>query len=119
MTTTTEEVMSILPIALMPQIILSGILSAITSPFIETLSYGTFGRWGTEGLARIQDFDKKKEDLMFMGENHQIHNNLYGDDSLMALFKSIEGNLAILFAIKIAMIIMIVAKLLSADSKRS
>ena len=119
MSTTTEEVMSILPIALMPQIILSGILSKITSPFIEGLSYFTFGRWGTEGLARIQDHEKETKDFIFLGENHQIHVNLYGDDSLMKLFKSFEGNIAILFSIKIAMIVLIVAKLLSADSKRS
>ncbi len=120
MTTTTEEVMSILPIALMPQIILSGILSKITSPFIEGLSYFTFGRWGTEGLARIQDMDKEDKDLMFMAENHQIKDNLYGaGDDLLKFFNTLEGNLSILLALKIMMVVLIVTKLVSADSKRS
>jgi ABC-type transport system involved in multi-copper enzyme maturation permease subunit len=120
MTTTTEEVMSILPIALMPQIILSGILSKITSPFIEGLSYFTFGRWGTEGLARIQDMDRGDKDLMFMGDNHQIKDNLYGaGDDLLKLFDTLKGNLSILLALKIMMVVLIVAKLISADSKRS
>ncbi len=56
LTQTTEEVMSLLPIALMPQIILSGVLQPIESTVTMFLSYLTIGRWGTELLARVQDF---------------------------------------------------------------
>ncbi|NDE60777.1 MAG: FHA domain-containing protein [Cyclobacteriaceae bacterium] len=55
LTQTTEEVMSLLPIALMPQIILSGILQPLESYITMFLSYFTIGRWGTELLARVQD----------------------------------------------------------------
>jgi hypothetical protein len=47
--------MSLLPIALMPQIILSGILQPLESYITMFLSYFTIGRWGTELLARVQD----------------------------------------------------------------
>ncbi|MDD5571745.1 MAG: ATP-binding cassette domain-containing protein, partial [Bacteroidales bacterium] len=50
-----EKVMSMVPIALMPQIILAGVIVKINNPVKEVLSYFTLGRWGTEGTARIQD----------------------------------------------------------------
>ncbi len=52
---TTEKVMTIVPIALMPQIMLAGVITRIDNWVVEFLSFLTFGRWGTEGLARIQD----------------------------------------------------------------
>ncbi len=51
----TEQVMSIVPIALMPQIMLAGVVTRMDNVYKEILSYCTLGRWGTEGLARIQD----------------------------------------------------------------
>ena len=51
----TEKVMSIVPISLIPQIMLAGIVAKITNPFVEILSYFTLSRWGTEGLSIIQN----------------------------------------------------------------
>ncbi|PTM04334.1 MAG: hypothetical protein DA405_07665 [Bacteroidetes bacterium] len=51
----TEKVMTVVPIALMPQIMLAGVITRIDNYGMEILSFLTFGRWGTEGLARIQD----------------------------------------------------------------
>jgi ABC-type multidrug transport system ATPase subunit len=51
---TTEKVMTIIPLALLPQIMLAGIVVPIKSIFVELLSYLTFSRWGTEGAAIIQ-----------------------------------------------------------------
>ena len=51
---TTEQVMSIIPIMLIPQIIFAGVVSEIDSKPKEALSYFMYGRWGTEGLSRIQ-----------------------------------------------------------------
>jgi len=56
----TEEVMSMLPIALMPQIILAGVLQPFTSNTTLYLSYLTIGRWGTELVARVQDYGRGK-----------------------------------------------------------
>lgn len=52
---TTEKVMTVVPIALMPQIMLAGVMTKIDKIPIELVSFFTLGRWGTEGLARIQD----------------------------------------------------------------
>lgn len=51
----TEKVMTVVPIALMPQIMLAGVMTRIDNTFVEILSFLTLGRWGTEGFARIQD----------------------------------------------------------------
>lgn len=51
----TEKVMTVVPIALMPQIMLAGVMTKINNVFVEILSFFTLGRWGTEGFARLQD----------------------------------------------------------------
>ena len=52
---TSEKVMTLVPIALIPQIMLAGIVSKIENQFVEILSYVTLSRWGTEGFSIIQD----------------------------------------------------------------
>jgi hypothetical protein len=52
---TTEKVMSIVPISLIPQIMLAGIITRITNEFVEFLSYLTLSRWGTEGFSILQE----------------------------------------------------------------
>tara|TARA_R110002073_G_scaffold279026_1_gene443144 strand:- start:431179 stop:433527 length:2349 start_codon:yes stop_codon:yes gene_type:complete len=52
---TTEKVMTVVPIALMPQIMLAGVMTRIDNTLVEILSFTTLGRWGTEGFSRIQD----------------------------------------------------------------
>ncbi|GAA3614872.1 FHA domain-containing protein [Flavivirga amylovorans] len=51
----TEKVMTVVPITLMPQIMLAGVMTKIDNVLVEILSFTTLGRWGTEGFARIQD----------------------------------------------------------------
>jgi hypothetical protein len=53
--TTSEKVMTLVPIALIPQIMLSGILAKITHPFVEVLSYFILSRWGNEGFCNVQE----------------------------------------------------------------
>lgn len=50
-----EKVMSFVPIALMPQIMLAGVVTKLDDKVIEGISYFTLGRWGTEGFATMQD----------------------------------------------------------------
>src|SRR5690606_11860566 len=52
---TTEKVMTVVPIALMPQIMLAGVITKIDNVLVEFLSFFMLGRWGTEGFARMQD----------------------------------------------------------------
>tara|TARA_B110000238_G_C16136051_1_gene443760 strand:+ start:894 stop:3155 length:2262 start_codon:yes stop_codon:yes gene_type:complete len=51
---TTESVMSFVPLVLLPQIMLAGIIAKIDTIGIEVLSYFTISRWGTEGFAILQ-----------------------------------------------------------------
>ncbi len=53
---TAEKVMTVVPITLLPQIMLSGVITSLNSGFKDLLSYFTLGRWGTEALSRIQQF---------------------------------------------------------------
>lgn len=71
----TEEVMTILPVALMPQILLGGVVAPLENKFSSFLSYFTFGRWGTEALGRVQDEGREG---VFMD---LLHRNLYTDDA--------------------------------------
>lgn len=57
----TEKVMTVVPIALIPQIMLAGVVASIDNPIKEGLSYLTLGRWGTEGLCRLQDAHTDKD----------------------------------------------------------
>ncbi len=52
---TTERVMTILPLVLLPQIMLSGIIEKINNQIIEALSFLALSKWGTLGLTKIQD----------------------------------------------------------------
>lgn len=56
-----EKVMTFIPIILIPQIIFSGVIADIDTKDKEIFSYTMFGRWGTEGLARIQNDFKDYE----------------------------------------------------------
>jgi ABC-type multidrug transport system ATPase subunit/pSer/pThr/pTyr-binding forkhead associated (FHA) protein len=51
---TTEKVLTMVPVALLPQIMLAGVVQQITNINVDVLSYFTLGRWGTEGLIRLQ-----------------------------------------------------------------
>jgi ABC-type multidrug transport system permease subunit len=51
---TVEKVMTFVPIVLIPQIMLAGLIAKITNKLVEFLSYFTISRWGTEGFSIIQ-----------------------------------------------------------------
>jgi len=51
---TTEKVMTLIPVILIPQIMLAGSIAKITSWGVEAASWLTLARWGTEGLHIIQ-----------------------------------------------------------------
>ena len=89
---TSEKVMSIVPISLIPQIMLAGIITRITNEFVEILSYLTLSRWGTEGFSIIQervytdivplrtDTDKTTNAINQLKLNfNDLYEDLYGD----------------------------------------
>ena len=50
---TTEKAMTIVPLILIPQIMLAGLIAKVSSPLVEVLSYLTLSRWGVEGFNDI------------------------------------------------------------------
>jgi ABC-type multidrug transport system ATPase subunit/pSer/pThr/pTyr-binding forkhead associated (FHA) protein/ABC-type multidrug transport system permease subunit len=67
---TTEKVMTLVPIALIPQIMLAGIVAKISSPFVEILSYLTLSRWGNEGFCNVQQNVKIEVPVVQLSQNN-------------------------------------------------
>lgn len=88
----TEAVMTMLPVALIPQIILAGIVQPLETKFTELLSYVSLGRWGTEGIARIQDRMESLENAPF---KQIVEHNLYPNSTEMEV-ASVTGNTMVL-----------------------
>jgi ABC transport system ATP-binding/permease protein len=112
-TGTTEEVMSVLPIALMPQIILSGILQPISSGLTMFLSYFTIGRWGTELLVRIQDMDM--DDQPFL---EALQSFLYPEEVDLLPTDSIQANLVALGILFMVMLLTVVGIIWNRNSSK-
>jgi ABC-type transport system involved in multi-copper enzyme maturation permease subunit len=112
-TKTSEEVMSLLPIALMPQIILSGILQPLNSSLTMFLSYFTIGRWGTELLVRIQDLGQ--EDQLFL---ETLRGFLYPENISVFNSDSQEANLLAFGILFVGMFITVVAVIQSRNASR-
>ena len=138
----TEKVMTVVPITLMPQIILAGVMTKIDTLFVEILSFFTLGRWGTEGFSRIQDryFEKKGiaiESVLipdFRGnpatandcnclagsavEQLDLYNqNLVDSGTLIgSIFDGLAANLLIITALNIGMYVLIFYSLKRRDS---
>jgi hypothetical protein len=59
----TEKVMAVVPITLIPQIMLSGLIAKINVFAVEILSYFTISRWGNE-LLNINQKEVKIESMI-------------------------------------------------------
>jgi len=94
----TEEVMTVLPVALMPQILLGGVVAPLENNFSAFLSYFTFGRWGTEGLGRIQDSGREST---FM---QTLRSRLYPEGS-DTWFDQLNANICMISALDFMLII--------------
>ena len=141
--TSTEKVMTVVPITLMPQILLAGVMTKIDSVLVEILSFTTLGRWGTEGLARIQDaaYSENGTSESILGPAPLILNNpapvnecncqpigalnrldLYNEklidqgDLIGSIFNSFEANLLIVTFINALVYILIYYSLKNKDS---
>ena len=141
--TSTEKVMTVVPITLMPQILLAGVMTKIDSVFVEILSFTTLGRWGTEGLARIQDsaYSENGTTESILGPAPLVLNNpaagnecncqpieassrldLYNEklidqgDLIGSIFNSFEANLLVVTFINLLVYILIYYSLKRKDS---
>ena len=93
----TEAVMTMLPVALIPQIVLAGIVHPLENSLTQFLSYFTLGRWGTEGITRIQDRMIQSDVMPFLSS---IENNLYTEGKTLVV-ASISGNSIVLLLLSI------------------
>ena len=128
---TTEQVMTIVPIVLMPQIMLAGMITKIDNTFIEIMSFCTLGRWGTEVLGRVQDAAAgdptgveslldKKPSLSDPGTLELFRSNAYNRLSLYdpkveelvgGAFDSMQANVLWMLGLSLVMYLMIYGSL--------
>jgi ABC-type multidrug transport system ATPase subunit/ABC-type multidrug transport system permease subunit len=73
----TEKVMSIIPVILIPQIMLAGVVVKIKFVFVELLSYLTLSRWGTSGFAKIQENIAIPKPIVKPGTGKFLSNGLF------------------------------------------
>jgi ABC-type multidrug transport system ATPase subunit/pSer/pThr/pTyr-binding forkhead associated (FHA) protein len=88
----TEKVMSIVPIAVIPQIMLAGIIAKIPNVMVEFLSYFTFSRWGTEGFDHIQREIVEPMPKIDPSQNPEEAPKIVQQDSLIDAYKQLETN---------------------------
>jgi ABC-type multidrug transport system ATPase subunit/pSer/pThr/pTyr-binding forkhead associated (FHA) protein len=90
----TEKVMTVVPLLIIPQVMLSGIITQVQSKFVEILSYAILGRWGTEALLDIQG--EVYDTLTGLPVHTML--GLRGNAELYNLFDSLGGNLFMIVA---------------------
>ncbi|MFZ4542431.1 MAG: hypothetical protein ACOYOA_00135 [Saprospiraceae bacterium] len=74
-------------------------MSPLQGKFTELLSHVTFGRWGTEGLCRIQDFNHKG---LFQ---QQLDLKIYNNKDLNHAIPSFEMNIMAVLFLDVVMIL--------------
>lgn len=104
---TTEAVMTMLPVVLIPQIVLAGIIHPLENKTTELLSYFSLGRWGTEGIARIQDKSSTLDNPPFL---MILENNLYQNNEVIQV-ASLNGNALVLLLLSFMFLIVTYFKL--------
>ncbi len=87
-----EKVMSIVPIAVIPQIMLAGVVATIPNAAVEFISYFTFSRWGTEGFDHIQDKIVEKMPRITPAANPGDTLIIDHHDSLIRAYPHLENN---------------------------
>lgn len=73
---TNEQVMTLIPIILIPQILLSGVLDKVEGP-TEVMSRATISRWGTESFAHLAGEISTLEDTACRVKEHYFYRGFY------------------------------------------
>ncbi|MBX7243120.1 MAG: FHA domain-containing protein [Bacteroidia bacterium] len=73
---TNEQVMTLIPIILIPQILLSGVLDKVEGP-TEVMSRITISRWGTESFAHLAGEIPTPEDTACRVKEHYFYQGFY------------------------------------------
>ena len=125
---TTEKVMTVVPIILMPQIMLAGVMTKINTTLVEVLSFFTLGRWGTEGFSRLQDeastdaksviVDKLKEVSIPAMERLNLYDKMLTNNGILigGIFDGFKQNIFAITLLNILFYILIYYALKKKDS---
>ena len=104
---TSEKVLAVVPIVLIPQIMLAGLVAKIGSKTVEFVSYMTFTRWGIEGFGNIQGdivtdnpLNKTADAVEFLKNNfHESYSDHFNSSGTLSL-----DFMAILFLVSLMFI---------------
>ena len=104
---TSEKVLAVVPIVLIPQIMLAGLVAKIGSKTVEFVSYMTFTRWGIEGFGNIQGdivtdnpLNKTADAVEFLKNNfHESYSDHFNSSGKLSL-----DFMAILFLVSLMFI---------------
>ena len=103
---TSEKVLAVVPIVLIPQIMLAGLVAKIGSKTVEFVSYLTFTRWGIEGFGNIQGdivtenpLNKTADAVDFLKQNfHESYSDHFNSSGTLSLdFMAIFCLVSIMF----------------------
>ena len=90
---TSEKVLAVVPIVLIPQIMLAGLVAKIGSKTVEFISYLTFTRWGIEGFGNIQGdlvtdnpLNKTSDAIVLLKNNfHESYSDHFNSSGTLSL----------------------------------
>ena len=90
---TSEKVLAVVPIVLIPQIMLAGLVAKIGSKTVEFISYLTFTRWGIEGFGNIQGdlvtdnpLNKTSDAIVLLKNNfHESYSDNFNSSGTLSL----------------------------------
>jgi ABC-type multidrug transport system ATPase subunit len=100
---TSEKVLAVVPIILIPQIMLAGLVAKIGSSTVELVSYLTFTRWGIEGFGNIQrdilheGYVNKAIEILKISFHNSYQENFNSSGSLTLDFIAIMTLVIIMF----------------------
>ena len=84
--------MSIVPIAVIPQIMLAGVIAVIPNVTVEFFSYLTFSRWGTEGFDHIQKDIVEPMPKIAPSQNPEETPKIVREDSVIDAYEQLKTN---------------------------
>jgi ABC-type multidrug transport system ATPase subunit len=86
-----DKVLMWVPIVLIAQIIFSGLVSKPDTAYKENVSYFMLGRWGLEGLSRIQDdYSSKRIEKLPNKYDHKTSNSVVFEKTPLPPFDTIQ-----------------------------
>jgi ABC-type multidrug transport system ATPase subunit len=128
---TAEKAMTLVPLVLIPQVMLGGVVARIHQWPVEVLSYASPTRWGNEGLALIQGYfhDSRVDGVddpfvrgfiqdstlaskeILQGQYHDLYEEVYGDWAY-----TIDLDLMMLGGITVALLVVLTIAMKRKDS---